>query len=86
MEVFLCMEGFGDIYEATISEQKEDDITAESGTLEYWQQVVKAQERGSKPKNALAVARKIVADGQNAVPELLTDVIERARKLARSLG
>ena len=86
MEVFLCMEGFGDIYEATISEQKEDDITAESRTLEYWQQVAKAQERGSKPKNALAVARKITAGGRVAVPELLTDVIERARKLARSVG
>lgn len=86
MEVFLCMEGFGDIYEATISEQKESDVTAERGTPEYWRQVTKAQERGSKPRNSLAVAQKITAAGRIAVPELLADVIERTRKLARSVG
>lgn len=86
MEVFLCMEGFGDIYEATISEQKEDDITAEEGTVEYWRQVTKAQQRRSKPRNSLSVAQKITAGGRVAVPELLADVIERSRKLARSVG
>lgn len=86
MEVFLCVEGFGDIYEATVSEQKEGDVTAEEGTSEYWRQVVKAQERRSKPRNALAVAQKITAGEHVAVPELLADVIERARSLARSAG
>ena len=85
MEVFLCMEGFGDIYEATISKQKKSSVTAASGTLEYCRQVVKAQKNNSKSKNALAVARKITAGGR-AVPELLANVIERSRKLARSVG
>lgn len=85
MEVFLCMEGFGDIYKATISKQKKSSVTTASGTLEYFRQVVKAQKNNSKSKNALAVARKITAGGR-AVPELLADVIERSRKLARSVG
>ena len=86
MEVFLCMEGFGDVYEATISKQKENDIKADKGTLEYWQQVVKAQERKSKPTNSLAVAGKIVAGGQDMVPKLLVEVIEQAQSLAGSAG
>ena len=86
MEVFLCMEGFGDVYEAAVSEQKKSHITAEKGTPEYWWQVIKAQKDKSKPKNSLAVAQKITADGRGAVPELLADVIERSRELARSAG
>ena len=86
MEIFLCMEGFGDIYEATISAQKESNITAGGGTLEYWQQVVQAQKDKSKPRNSLVVAQKIIADGCGAVPELLADVIKRSRELARSAG
>ena len=62
MEIFLCMEGFGDIYEANISDQKRTSITAivEKGTLEYWQQVVKAQKRNTKPGNALTVAERMI--------------------------
>lgn len=86
MEVFLCMEGFGDIYEATIADQKKDDVNAEKGTLEYWQQVAKAQERNAKPRNSLAVAEKMIAGGVASVPKLLQDVIGQSRKLARSAG
>lgn len=84
MEVFLCMEGFGGIYEATISEQKRSQITANKNTLKYWQQVAKAQKRNSKPKNSLAVAEKVVEGGGSSVPKLLRDVVERSQNLARS--
>lgn len=84
MEVFLCMEGFGAIYEENISPQKQNDITANKGTLEYWKQVVNAQKRNSKTRNSLAVAEVMVAGGKESVPNLLQGVVEQARKLARS--
>ena len=84
MEVFLCVEGFGDIYEATVSSQKSKQITAVKGTLLRWQQVVGAQENKSKTKNSLVVAQRIAASGRQEVPQLLQEVIEQARELARS--
>ncbi len=82
MEVFLCMEGFGDIYLDTVSDQKKSDITADNGTLEYWQQVVAAQKRVSKSINSGAVAQKIVSEGSSVVPQLIKDVIQKSHKLA----
>ena len=84
MEEFLCIEGFGAIYEASISDQKRKDITADHGTLEYWQQVAKAQKKHAKPRNAIAVAEKVTLEGKQGVPKLLREIIEQARKLARS--
>ena len=84
MELFLCMENFGDIYKSTISDQKKNQITSKKNTVEYWEQVLKAQQRNSKPRNALLVAEKIVQKGINGVPQLLRDIIEQTRTLARS--
>lgn len=86
MEVFLCMEGYGGIYEASISEQKRASIIADQGTIDYWKQVVGAQQKNSKPRNALAVAERMLETGKSAVPQLLQEVIEQARSLARSAG
>lgn len=82
MEVFLCMEGFGEIYKDNISNQNEDNIVAKPNTLDYWQQVTKNQGK-SKPKNSLAVAEKINAGGAESIPRLLQEVIEQTRKLAQ---
>ena len=85
MEVFLCMEGFGEIYESTISQQKRSRITAKRETLEYWGQVLDAQEKGAKTRNALSVANKILDNNNDKnVPELLQKVIQQALDLARS--
>ena len=86
MEVFLCMEGFGAIYEASVSDQKKSSISAQQGTLEYWQQVAKAQEKNAKPRNSLALAEKMNEEGAGSVPTLLKEVIEQVRELARSAG
>lgn len=86
MEVFLCMEGYGDIYEASISDRKRDSVTAKKGTIDYWKQVVEAQKKNSKPRNALAVAEKMVETGKDSVPRLLQEVIEQTRNLARGAG
>lgn len=84
MELFLCMENFGDVYESTISDQKKNQITAKKNTVEYWKQVLKAQQRNSKPRNTLIVVEQIVRQGINGVPQLLRDVMEQTRALARS--
>lgn len=86
MEFFLCLEGFGTIYETTISSQKASSITLAKGSTDYWRQVLKAQSKGAKTRNALAVAEQMVAGGPSAVPVLLREVIEQARALARSAG
>jgi len=84
MEKFLCMEGFGDIYEATISDQKKASVTAKKSTQEYWEQVIAAQQKGAKTRNSLTIAERIVEQGKPGVPKLLQEVIEQARTLARS--
>ena len=86
MEVFLCMEGYGDIYEASVSDQKRASVTADQGTIDYWKQVVGAQQKNSKPRNALAVAERMVEAGKDAVPQLLREVVVQTRTLARKAG
>lgn len=86
IETFLCTEGFGSIYESSISEQKKGDVTAQNGSEDYWKQVLGAQAKGAKTRNALIVAEKIVEQGKDGVPTLLQEVIEQARTLARGAG
>lgn len=86
MEVFLCIEGYGSVYEQNISEQKKDTVTAGSGTPEYWEQVTNAQGKNSKPMNTLAVIEKIDKKGEQGVPTQLREIIEVALELAREAG
>lgn len=81
MEVFLCISGFGDIYEANIADQKKSTITAPHGTLQYWTEVTKAQVRNSKPKSALEASQRMMLDPEK-VPEFLISAIEKSRTLA----
>lgn len=83
MEVFLCMTGFGEIYQNTISDQKASTVKAKEGSLEYWKQVVKSQQNKTKTRNAIVVAERIIDEGIGSVPKLLQSVIERTLKLAR---
>ena len=64
MEIFLCKQGFGRVYEGTVSDNKSATITAKNGTLDYWNQVVKAQKKNSKPRNALVVADEMITGGK----------------------
>lgn len=83
MEVFLCTCGFGDIYEANVSSQKQSLITATQGADGYWEQVIGAQVKKAKPKCALNVSQRIFS-GDAAVPAYLHNLIEKARARARS--
>lgn len=83
MEVFLCVEGFGDIYEKTVSPQKKEKITSEKGTSGYWKEICDAQSEKTKPRNALEVAQRI-SGSEKPVPRLLREVVEQSLQLAES--
>ena len=84
MELFLCREGFGSMYEESVTQTRDGASFRENNSLEYWQQVLKFQKKGSKTQNIRLVAEQIGEAGIDRVPELLRDVIERVRKLART--
>ena len=83
MEVFLGMEGLGEPYKNSISPQKAENITAAEGTIEYWEQVCKAQASKTKIINSRKVLDLISVGGASAVPTLLRDVIQQSMNLAR---
>ncbi len=83
VEMCLCENGFGAIYETRMSVQKEQP-TARPGTSDYWRQVLRAfPQRASKPVVAAeAVARMNAEDGRAAVPAPIESVLRRALALA----
>ena len=83
MEVFLCMEGFGRLYEASMSPQKQSSVVASSGTLEYWEQVAEAQPGNSKTRNAVAVVDEMERCSTQVVPSLLREIVQHVLTLAR---
>ncbi len=82
MEIYLCVEGFGEVYESTVADQKRDKITADHGTMDYWKQVCDAQQRNSKPRNSLAVAETLRSLGEDSIPATLRDLIDQALTLS----
>ena len=83
IETFLCMEGYGSVYEENISPQKKSIVTAEKGTLDYWRQVTDAQTKNSKPRNAVAVIEQMEGKGEQGVPNQLREIIKQALDLAK---
>nr|QNO41448.1 DNA replication and repair protein RecF [Methanosarcinales archaeon ANME-2c ERB4]QNO41950.1 DNA replication and repair protein RecF [Methanosarcinales archaeon ANME-2c ERB4]QNO48278.1 DNA replication and repair protein RecF [Methanosarcinales archaeon ANME-2c ERB4] len=83
IEIYLCKNGFGNIYESHISPQKHAQVMADHGTTEYWKQVVKAKDRTPKPQIALEVAEKMGSRSIDGAPEELKDVIKAAINLAK---
>ena len=83
IETFLCMEGYGSVYEAKISDQKKSIVKAEKGTLNYWRQVADAQKKNSKPRNAGAVIEHMESKGAQGVPNQLREIIQQALDLAK---
>ena len=82
MEVFLCMEGFGYLFEGNVSRQKKQAMDAKKGTPEYWKQIVDAQ-KGTKPALAAMVIEQIAKKGKEGVPPQLLKIVECAVDLAR---
>lgn len=82
LEEFLCMEGYGIIYENNISPQKENLVTEEPGTLAYWKQVVKAG-KNSKPRNISEVITEMEEKGKQGIPPQIQEIVTVALELAR---
>ncbi len=82
LEVFLCNEGYGHIYETNVSPQKAPNITAQKGDPGYWTQVVQAQGNNSKPRNAVEVVEEMERRGPDGVPQQMKEIIQFALDLA----
>ena len=82
LEIFLCNEGYGHIYEANVSPQKASSITSRKGDPAYWTQVAEAQSNDSKTRNAVEVVEDMEERGTEGVPQLLREIIEFALELA----
>ena len=83
IELYLCKNGLGDIYNSHISPQKKSHITAAKNSDEYWRQVVKAMDDTPKPAVAIEVLEYIEKKGLTAAPTELKDVIKAATKLVK---
>ncbi len=84
IEVLLCQNGFGHIYEANIEPQKQSNITANKTTDpdNYWIQVVKSIKRNfSKGRGAMEIIAEIEKD-QKLIPEDIKNIIEHVMSLA----
>lgn len=84
METFMCMEGYGALFKANISPQKQINITEKSGTPKYWKQVIDARQRSfTKPKAMIAICKKIEENGPSGVPEQIVQIVDIALQLAK---
>ena len=83
LEVFLCNEGYGHIYETNVSPQKSSNITSQKGDPDYWTQVVRAQRDNYKTRNAVEVVEEMENRGAGGVPQQLREIIESALELAK---
>jgi len=86
IETYLCLNGYGQIYEASVSPQKlsTNPNPHSHGTAPYWQHVVnKLQPDKGKPTRVLAVVEAMEKDGKAKMPAYLSTLIEFAVATAR---
>ena len=82
VEMLLCKEGFGDLYESRMSQQKPPP-KATPGTDDYWRQVLDAcPNKLNKPAIAAEAAARMAQP--EAVPILLEDILLKAIALAET--
>lgn len=82
IEEYLCVHGFGAVYESYLNPQTARQVTCTKGEPSYWRQVLQAIKNArfySKPDAALRVA-DLVREGEPA-PPLLMDVLRAAVRL-----
>jgi putative ATP-dependent endonuclease of OLD family len=81
IETYLSINGYGQMYVATISPQlqAQNPTTAAVGTADYWQHVVtKLQPKKGKPTRVAGVLDEMEKPTSPGVPQYLRDVIELA--------
>ena len=80
-ERMLCDAGFGDLYEARMSQQKAQP-TSPKGTPDYWTEVLNALPKSySKPEAAAEAAARMTAR-HTPVPAVLSSILNKASALA----
>jgi putative ATP-dependent endonuclease of OLD family len=79
IETFFCVEGFGDIYVATVSPQKlaQTPITAATGTVDYWASVVALQPKKGKPMRAASIIEEIEKNNKQ-LPAFIKSLLDHA--------
>ena len=82
LELFLCMEGYGSLYEGYVAPDKQANVTAQHGTDAYWKQVTDGQVNGTKTRAAVEVVEEMEKRGTGGVPQQLREIIEFALELA----
>lgn len=82
MELFLCVNGYGSIFEANMSLQKAGIVTSEKGSLEYWKQVLRAQSDTPKPQKVVEVVDNIEKEGEQGIPIQVRRILDVVVELA----
>ena len=87
IETFMCMEGFGAVFESNVSPQKKKTITEKSRTPKYWKQVIDARQSTFKKPTAMTAICKEIQDrkdkGESDVPEQIARIVDTALQLAK---
>lgn len=83
LELLLCMEGYGSVYEGHVARNKLATIIAPEGSLNYWEEVTDAQKNKTKPRAAVEVVEEMEKRGSGDVPQQLRKIIEVALELAK---
>ncbi len=81
IETYLSINGYGHIYEATISPQlqAQSPIVAAVGSTDYWQHIVtKLQPKKGKPTRVATVLEEMENPTSAGVPQYIREVIELA--------
>ena len=82
LELFLCMEGYGGLYEGYVAPDKQGNVTAPHGTPDYWKQVTDGQINRTKTRAAVEVVEEMEQRGIGGVPQQLREIVECALELA----
>ena len=82
LELFLCMEGYGSLYEKYVAPDKKGTVTAPHGTPDYWKQVTDGQINRTKTRAAVEVVEEMEQRGIGGVPQQLREIVECALELA----
>lgn len=82
IEHLLCVEGFGDLYEAALSENAKDEI-GDPSTENYWQEVAQSLKGRRKVSTAAEVA-DLLRTKTRDVPPTIKAILQAALKLRPS--
>lgn len=86
IETFLCLQGYGYLYQTSVSPQKvaANPNPYAAGTAQYWEHVVnKLQPEKGKPTRILPVIDALEAGGSATIPLFIKTVIDQALNVAK---